>query len=58
MLMWLAGQPDSFRPGINLQGSGQYATARALHRRGLAQFYPIGRVEPTRTMYAIASITS
>jgi len=55
-LTWLVSQPDTFRPGINLKGSGQYAAARALARRGLVQFFPIGRVEPSRAMYALASV--
>lgn len=57
-LRWLASQPDYFRPGINLRGAGQYATARALAKRGLVQFFPIGRVEPSRAMYALASVRS
>ena len=55
-LTWLVSQPDTFRPGINLKGSGQYATAKALARRGLVQYFPIGRVEPSNAMYALASV--
>lgn len=57
-LTWLVSEPDTFRPGINLHGSGQYATARALAKRGLVQFLPIGRVEPSRALYALASVRS
>lgn len=56
-LMYLAGEPDMFRPGINCHGAGQCATARALARRGMATYYPaIRRVEPGRDMCAIASL--
>jgi len=56
-LTWLAAQPDFHRPGINLRGAGQYATARALARRGLVNFYlSAGRVEPNRDMLALASV--
>ena len=54
-LAYLLSLPDTFRPGINLKGSGQYATARALAKRGLVQFFPTGRVEPSRDMYAHAA---
>lgn len=54
-LTWLVSQPDTFRPGINLKGRGQYATAKALADRGLVQFFPVtGRVEPSSAMYGIA----
>ena len=56
-LAWLAAQPDLCRPGINLRGAGQHATARALARRGLVNLYPsAGRVEPNRDMQALASV--
>ena len=56
-LTWLAAQPDLCRPGINLRGAGQYATARALARRGLVNLYPsVGRVEPNRDVLALASV--
>ena len=56
-LSWLAAQPDLCRPGINLRGAGQYATARALARRGLVNFHPsVGRVEPNRDVQALASV--
>src|SRR5690606_40322151 len=49
-LSWLAAQPDLCRPGINLRGAGQYATARALARRGLVNFHPsVGRVEDRKS---------
>jgi hypothetical protein len=56
-LSYLLSLPDTFRPGINLRGAGQYATARALARRGLVQYFPgTGRIEPSRDMYALASV--
>lgn len=55
-LTYLAGQPDTFRPGIACRGA-QHRTARVLDREGLAHYFPaIGVVEPTRDMFAVARL--
>lgn len=55
-LSWLASDPNTFRAHIALRGAGQYAAARALHRKGLARLYPSGILEPNPDIYATGRV--
>lgn len=44
-LVAISTEPDVLHPALVVHGSGQWAAARALDRKGIAQLLPSGRLE-------------